>query len=508
MKLCLNRCVDGRINAITVTDSSNNAIWQQAYQYDRQNNITGIDRSEGQSRYQQAFGYDLVQRLIRDQGPYGEQQFDYDAVGNRLSQVQRSQDTSEEQRKDYHYEPASNRLIGTRDNALILDSAGNTLHESDEQQRDYRYNAQNRLSEYHENGQLKARYHYNALGQRTHKAVIQDNGSEQHTLFHYGQQGELLGETQLRANQPGQTQNIVWLQNRPVAALDSSHSETEQQNAAPSIAWLHSNHLLTARAATDADQKLIWRWHSDAFGVGEAESLASVTKPEDQSLTLNLNLRFPGQYHDEESGLYYNYFRTYDPSKGRYTQSDPIGLMGGINTFGYGLANPVFYFDPFGLLVSAVLDTSTNRLTLVDNDTGSSLIVEAFTGGHVNQNGDIVSPGVGAQIPAPKGEYYIVNNPNPVLGREDWFGLFYIDDRIDDYTKVGGVTRSGIRLHGGGISNGCVTVNNYTEHGSEQWESVYQFIQGTEKSTIDFVKGPYFWNPVGTATLYGTLTIK
>ena len=138
-----------------------------------------------------------------------------------------------------------------------------------------------------------------------------------------------------------QTQNIVWLQNRPVAALDSN-----EQNAAPSIAWLHSDHLLTARAATDANQNFIWRWHSDAFGVGEAESLAQAGQPE-----LTLNLRFPGQYHDQESGLYYNYFRTYDPGKGRYTQSDPIGLLGGVNTFGYVAGNPLAKFDPLGLLI-------------------------------------------------------------------------------------------------------------------------------------------------------------
>lgn len=61
---------------------------------------------------------------------------------------------------------------------------------------------------------------------------------------------------------------------------------------------------------------------------------------------LTLNLRFPGQYYDQESGLNYNYFRGYDPATGRYIKSDPIGLAGGLSAFGYALSNPLFYSDP------------------------------------------------------------------------------------------------------------------------------------------------------------------
>lgn len=62
-------------------------------------------------------------------------------------------------------------------------------------------------------------------------------------------------------------------------------------------------------------------------------------------------LRFPGQYYDTETGLYYNVNRSYDPSIGRYIESDPMGLGGGINTYGYAMANPMSLADPLDLMI-------------------------------------------------------------------------------------------------------------------------------------------------------------
>lgn len=65
-------------------------------------------------------------------------------------------------------------------------------------------------------------------------------------------------------------------------------------------------------------------------------------------MTVDGIIRLPGQYYDQETGLHYNYKRYYDPSTGRYLTSDPIGLAGGLNTYGYVGGNPLTRIDPTG----------------------------------------------------------------------------------------------------------------------------------------------------------------
>lgn len=65
-------------------------------------------------------------------------------------------------------------------------------------------------------------------------------------------------------------------------------------------------------------------------------------------------LWFSGQIYDAQTQLSYNYFRDYNSDTGRYVQSDPIGLGGGLNTYAYVEGNPIRYIDPKGQSVRVV----------------------------------------------------------------------------------------------------------------------------------------------------------
>jgi RHS repeat-associated protein len=102
-----------------------------------------------------------------------------------------------------------------------------------------------------------------------------------------------------------------------------------------------NDHLGTPQKLTAVNGAVVWSAKYSSFGEADVNISSSITN----------NLRFPGQYFDQETNLYYNLFRYYDPAAGRYLRPDPIGMRGGINLFIYALNNPKNYIDPLGLLV-------------------------------------------------------------------------------------------------------------------------------------------------------------
>jgi RHS repeat-associated protein len=145
------------------------------------------------------------------------------------------------------------------------------------------------------------------------------------TVYHYDQNGQLIGES----SASGAVQaEYVYLNGIPLAKIDGSGTQ-----------YIHTDHLGTPVMMTDAARAKVWEIENSPFGDG-----ATVTG------TANLNLRFPGQYYDAESGNHYNYFRDYNPAVGRYLEADPIGLRGGINPIAYVQNNPVNFIDGAGLM--------------------------------------------------------------------------------------------------------------------------------------------------------------
>ena len=124
---------------------------------------------------------------------------------------------------------------------------------------------------------------------------------------------------------------------------------------------IHPDHLGTPRLITDDGNKPVWQWPYSAFGANKPSGILKATPKPKQAWTnepvllkatspaLTFNLRYPGQYFDEESNLNYNYFRSYMPTQGRYSQADPIGLAGGPNGYLYAGANSLTRIDPWGL---------------------------------------------------------------------------------------------------------------------------------------------------------------
>ena len=112
-------------------------------------------------------------------------------------------------------------------------------------------------------------------------------------------------------------------------------------NVAANPKYVHTDHLNTPRLLTNWTGAIGWIWQSDPFGAGVPTVIASYAS--------NYYMGLPGMYVDAETGHLYNYFRHYNAGIGRYYESDPIGLGGGINTYAYAAGNPIKYIDQYGL---------------------------------------------------------------------------------------------------------------------------------------------------------------
>ena len=279
------------------------------------------------------FQYDNMDRLTVSQlglPVSSTQQFGYDAVGNRQNFTLNSTLTN------YTYASTSHQLLalsGGTSKSYVYDAAGNPTTIG---ALTYTYNLANRLTAISNGGTTVASYKGNALGQRVQKVV----GSVT-TRFVYDEQGRLLGEYDGSGKL---IQETVWLDDLPVATLRPTGATGTPTPI--NVYYVHADHLGSPRAITrPSDNAFMWRWdNADPFGNNAANENPGGLG------TFKYALRFPGQYFDTETATHYNYYRDYDPVTGRYIQSDPIGLEGGINTYAYVNSNSMSGTDAVKLV--------------------------------------------------------------------------------------------------------------------------------------------------------------
>jgi RHS repeat-associated protein len=181
---------------------------------------------------------------------------------------------------------------------------------------------------------------------------------------------------------------------------------------------VQSDHLNTPRRLIQSDGQVAWQWSYSAFG----DEQPTIAKNRFANTNLNqsfgtttvaavmFNLRYPGQYFDQESGLHYNWHRSLDSKTGRYTQTDPIDLRGGWNRFSYVGQNPLSLSDPSGL-VSLVGQVGGSFVPVIGGEGNAGVFITLHNGrvdlGIYTQGGmsiGLQSPGISAQLGLVKGD--------------------------------------------------------------------------------------------------------
>lgn len=154
--------------------------------------------------------------------------------------------------------------------------------------------------------------------------------------YMYDEAGRLLGEYDSGG---ALVMEHLWLNDLPIGAIKP------KSGGGAELFYVHADHLGTPRAITrPSDNQLVWKWdNTEPFGNNAVNENPSGLG------AFVYNLRMPGQQWDKETNTFYNYHRDYDSSLGRYVQSDPIGLVGGINTYGYVWGSPLKFVDRMGL---------------------------------------------------------------------------------------------------------------------------------------------------------------
>ena len=240
-------------------------------------------------------------------------QYTHDPAGNILSISGVTEPIPDNETSHYGY--GANRLTsitGASEREYTYDGAGNILTDGTFT---FTYNQSGRLVKVAREGEVVAEYAYDGLARRVRKTV-----SGKSVLFHYDRQANLISETTLDGTPL-----------RDFIYLDGERIAMKLYGDQAGIYYFLNDHLGTPHMLINSAGEIVW--HAAYLPFGQAQILTEkITNP----------FRFPGQYHDPETNLHYNYFRYYDPATGRYLTPDPLLLSRRHpNAYVYARANPI-----------------------------------------------------------------------------------------------------------------------------------------------------------------------
>jgi RHS repeat-associated protein len=314
----------GRVASVTMPWGA------RTYSYDNEDRIVGItDGALGSATY----GYDGFDRLTSATTALGAWAYGYDANGNRTSNSVNglgygvAVDGSSNRVNGYINQAGYARVVDYTPDGHAAQVGSGTPQPSCGSSVTFGYQA---------DGQLATSNVFTAIhapnGLRLQKTAAACAGGAK-TNFIYDLAGHLIGEYDATG---APIQETAWLGDLPVAVFKALGGVVSNFN-------VYADNLGTPRVITSTSGQVVWGWDGEPFGATPANQ-----NPNNLG-DFTYGLRFPGQYFDVETGYHHNGWREYEPALGRYVQSDPIGLAGGLNTYVYVGGNPLNGIDPLGL---------------------------------------------------------------------------------------------------------------------------------------------------------------
>ncbi|MDG9702411.1 putative T7SS-secreted protein [Streptomyces sp. DH37] len=332
----------GRLTGQTLTTGPDAVtVQQRTYRYRPDGHLTGVDDLLSGHR---AFDLDPVGRVTAVTAADWTETYAYDAAGNQTHASWPTGHADADATGERAY--TGTRLTRAGRIRYAYDGAGRTvlrqrvrLSKKPDTWR-YEWDAEDRLTTVTTPDGTRWRYLYDPLGRRTAKQRLAPDGETVVEQVDFTWDGPVLIEQTTTADDLPHPVTLTWDHNglTPLAQTERLLDPGDQAEVDRRFFAIVTDLVGAPTELVDDTGHIAWHTRTTLWGTTTWNRDATAYTP----------LRFPGQYHDPETGLHYNHFRYYDPATARYATPDPLGLAPAPNPVAY-VHNPHTWTDPLGL---------------------------------------------------------------------------------------------------------------------------------------------------------------